>query len=163
MERLGWPPVTDEPALARIETAITIARPVETVFAFATHAAQWHRWHPATAAVSNVADRPLLEGDEVTESIRAGGKRFTATWTVIACESPRLWVIATRTDEGESRIAYRLAAQDGGCRFQRILEFRSLKWPWSMFDTTLTRWVLTRQSARALDNLKSVLETGRKQ
>lgn len=157
---LRWPPAADEPALVRIETGTLIRKPAEATFAFATRAALWHHWHPATAAVSNVADRPLVKGDTVTEAIRAGSLRFSATWTVLACETPSLWVIATRTDEGDARIVYEVAPEGNFCRFQRTLEYRSRRWPWTMFDSNLTRGVLERQSQRALENLKRVLEGG---
>ena len=42
--------------------------------------------------------------------------------------------------------------------FQRTLAFRSKRLPWRLLDSTLTRWILVRQSARALANLKQVLE-----
>jgi hypothetical protein len=157
---VGWPPSTDEPDLVTITTAIEIEKPVEVVFGFATHAAQWHRWHPATASVSNVADRPLIVGDQVTESIRAGARSFDATWTVVACEAPNLWVISTRTEQGLARIAYRLAERGAGCQFGRTLEYRSLRWPWRALDSSITRLVLARQSATALANLKRVVEAG---
>jgi uncharacterized protein YndB with AHSA1/START domain len=157
---LRWPPAADEPALVRIETGTLIKRPAEKAFAFATNAALWGKWHPATAGVSNVANRPLVTGDTVTEAIRAGPRSFSATWTVLVCEAPALWVIATRTDEGDSRIVYELADEGNFCRFQRTLEYRSRRWPRTMLDTNLTRWTLERQSQRALENLKRVLEGG---
>jgi uncharacterized protein YndB with AHSA1/START domain len=157
---LRWPPVADEPRLVRIETGIVIARPAEVVFAFATNASLWHYWHPATEAVSGVENRPLVVGDKVTESICAGGRRFSATWTVLACDAPALWVIATDTGEGDARIVYDLRSEGALSRFIRTLQCRSRRWPWSALDRNLTRWVLARQSQRALANLKQVLEGG---
>ena len=157
---LRWPPAVDEPLLVKIETGIVIARPADVVFAFATNASLWHHWHPATEAVSGVQNRPLVVGDTVTESIRAGGRHFLATWTVLACEAPTLWVIATCTDEGDARIVYEVRSEGALSRFIRTLQCRSRRWPWSALDGNLTRWVLARQSARALINLKRVLENG---
>ena len=145
---LRWPPVPGEPELVTVETQVRIERPVDAVFDFATDASLWYRWHPATRAVSNTVPRPLRVGEQVTESIRAGGRSFDATWTVLACKPPRLWVIATATGQGDSRIIYELAPEGGGTRFKRRLAYRSRGWPWSAFDRNLTRWVLTRQSAR---------------
>lgn len=157
---LRWPPAADEPRLVKIETGVVIARPSDAVFAFATNASLWHYWHPATAAVSGVENRPLLVGDTVTESIRAGGRRFSATWTVLACEVPTLWVIATETGQGDARIVYEVRSEGGLSRFFRTLAYRSRRWPWSALDGNLTRWALERQSERALMNLKRVLEGG---
>ena len=55
----------------------------QAVYDFVTNAAQWHSWHPATHAVRDVPDRPLALGETVVEEIRAGFRRFDATWQVI--------------------------------------------------------------------------------
>jgi uncharacterized protein YndB with AHSA1/START domain len=158
---LHWPPAADEPRLATIESFALIGRPAAAVFEFVTNASLWHHWHPATASVRATPPRPLVRGEQVTESIRAGSRRFDATWTVLACEPPALWVIATDSPQGSARIVYELRA-DGEAltRFFRTLAYRSLRFPWTLFDYNLTRSVLTRQSERALANLKRVLEGG---
>ena len=156
----GWPPpagAADEPP-PRVDTGIDIALPAARVFAYATTPALWHTWHPATASVREVPDRPLVTGETMVEEIKAVGRRFDARWTVLACEAPRLWVIATATENGSARIVYRIAATAAGCRLDRTLEYRSRRWPWRALDANVTRWLLGRQSARALSNLKRVLE-----
>lgn len=159
---LRWPPAADEPRLATIESFALIARPAAAVFEFVTNASLWHHWHPATASVRATPPRPLVQGEQATESIRAGSRRFDATWTVVACEPPALWAIATDSPPGEARIVYELRA-DGPAltRFFRTLSYRSRRWPWTLFDHNLTRAVLLKQSERALANLKKVLEGGR--
>jgi uncharacterized protein YndB with AHSA1/START domain len=156
---LRWPPAPDEPPLVTIESAALIRRPIAAVFNFATNASLWTSWHPATAAVTATPRRPLAAGETVTETIRAGGYRFEATWHVLACEPPTRWVIATAARNGDARIVYELFADDaeGPTRFIRTLAYRSHR-PWSLLDRTLTRRLLERQSDRAIDNLKSVLE-----
>ena len=159
---LRWPPAGDEPRLVTIESFVLIGRPAQAVFEFVTNASLWHYWHPATASVTATPPRPLVVGEQVTESIRAGRRRFDATWTVLACEPPALWVIATDTPQGDARIVYELRANgDALTRFFRTLSYRSHGWPWTMFDGNLTRTVLTNQSERALANLKRVLEGGK--
>ena len=150
------------PALAgatTICTTIDIERDAADVFAFVSTPAQWHRWHPATRAVREVPDRPLVAGETMLESIRAAGRSFDALWTVLACDAPTRWVIATDAPRGVARITYRITAGAGRCRFERTLEFRSKGRWWSGLDGTLTRWILVRQSARALRNLQRVLES----
>ena len=155
---------TVTPAAALLADAVTlcteipIARPPEAVFAFATNPFRWARWHPATHAVRGVSDRPLREGETVTEAIRAAGRAFDATWTVLACEPPRRWVIGTDSAHGEAWIEYTLQPDGHGTRFRRVLRFRSHRWPWRALDSTLMRWALNRQSARALARLRAVLE-----
>jgi uncharacterized protein YndB with AHSA1/START domain len=155
----GWPVRDDAPSPGvRIETGVSIARPAEKVFACATAPVLWHTWHPATARVRDVPDHPLVTGETVIETITVGWRQFEACWTVLACEPSRLWVIATDNDDGTARIVYRVTPAGEGCTFHRTLDYRSKTWPWKMLDPNFSAWVLQRQSARALRNLKRVLE-----
>jgi uncharacterized protein YndB with AHSA1/START domain len=162
MPALRWPPDGDEPSLTTIESFVLIARPAAAVFDFVTNASLWHHWHPASDHVTATPPRPLRLGEQVTEAIRAGPRSFSATWTVIACEPPSLWVIATDTPQGDSRIVYELRS-DGAAltRFFRTLAYRSHRWPWKLLDGNLTRSLLTKQSERALASLKRILEGGK--
>ena len=143
---------------AQVETEIEIRRPPPEVFAYVTTPALWSTWHPATVAVRDVPQRPLTTGETAVEVISVAGRRGEATWTVRACTPPRSWEIVTDNAQGSARIVYRLTPVAGGTRFHRTLYFRSKRWPWRALDSTLMRWVLVRQSARALANLKAVLE-----
>jgi len=155
---LSWPPAADEPRLAIIESFALIARPAPAVFDFVTNASLWHHWHPATDSVRGAPPRPLVGGDQVTESIHAGARRFEVTWSVLACEPPALWVIAADSPQGEARLVYELRDNGVLTRFFRTLWYRSRRWPWRLFDRNLTRSVLAKQSELALQNLKKVME-----
>jgi uncharacterized protein YndB with AHSA1/START domain len=139
-----------------VTTTVTVAAPAAELFALVTNARQWSRWHPATTAVRDTPDRPLVEGDSVVESIRAAGRSFDARWVVVECDTPRRWVIATDSPQGRAWIEYALVAEPGGTRFTRRLRWRSHTAPWTWCDRWLTRWILARQSRRALMNLASL-------
>ena len=143
---------------ARVETQTEIGRPPRQVFDYVSTPALWHTWHPATVEVRNVPNRPLTTGETMLELIAVAGRRDQALWTVLACDSPQHWEIATDTANGVAHIVYRITPTATGCRFYRTLEFRSKRWPWRMLDSTLMRWILNRQSSRALFRLKQVLE-----
>lgn len=142
----------------RVVTAVRIAREPREVFDFVTTPALWSTWHPATAAVRDVPDRPLGPGETVVETIAFAGRRNDARWTVVDCAPPERWEITTDAPEGSARIVYRIEPAGTGTAFLRTLEFRSRRLPWRWLDATLLRWVLERQSARALANLREVLE-----
>lgn len=142
----------------RVETQIEIVRSPQQVFDYVSTPALWHTWHPATVEVRNVPNRPLTTGETMLELIAVAGRRDEALWTVLACAPPQRWEIATDTANGAAHIVYRITPTAVGCRFHRTLEFRSKHWPWRMLDSTLMRWVLVRQSSRALVQLKQVLE-----
>ena len=142
----------------RVQSEIEIRRVPRQVFDYITTPALWHTWHPATVEVQGVPERPLTTGETALEIISVLGRRDRATWTVTRCVTPELWEIRTETANGVARIEYRIAAVPNGSSFHRTLEFRSRRMPWRLLDSTFTRWVLRRQSARALRNLKRVLE-----
>jgi uncharacterized protein YndB with AHSA1/START domain len=136
-----------------VTTTVRIASPAPELFALVTNARQWRRWHPATAAVRDTPDRPLVQGESVVESIRAAGRSFDARWVVVECDAPRRWVIATDSPQGCARIEYSLTPEHAGTRFTRQLRWRSHSMLWAWCDRWLTRWILARQSRRALTNL----------
>jgi hypothetical protein len=158
---LPWPPPTGE-RLATFESFVLIGRPIDAVYDFAANASLWGHWHPATESVV-APPRPLKIGEQALETIRAGKRRFSATWTVLAAEPPNLWVIAASPPEGDARIVYELRS-DGEAltRFFRTLAYRSRRWPWTLLDASVVRWALLKQSDRALQNLKRTLEGGRR-
>lgn len=139
-----------------VTTTVTIPVPAPELFALVTNARQWTRWHPATASVRDTPDRPLVLGESVVESIRAAGRSFDARWVVVECDAPRRWIIATDSPQGSAWIEYTLEPQGAGTRFTRRLRWRSHHRPWTWLDRSLIRWILARQSGRALSNLASL-------
>lgn len=142
----------------RVETTIGIDRAAQDVFDYVTTPALWRTWHPATVAVRDVPERPLTVGETARELIAMGGRTDEAVWTVRACEPPKLWTIDTDTPKGAAQITYRIEPRARGCGFHRTLDFRSKGLAWRWLDSTLTRFVLERQSRQALRNLKHILE-----
>jgi uncharacterized protein YndB with AHSA1/START domain len=145
----------DLPGSTRIVHTVVIAATPQRVFDFVTNASRWKRWHPATHAVHGVPDRPLVWGETMVEHIKAAHRSFEATWTVTAREPGALWRIETRTPYGASILTYRLAPHPEGTWFERTCDFRS-EGPWRRLDGNLTRWMLARQAARALANLRAL-------
>lgn len=149
---------TGNAGFVRVENRIDIDRSAQEVFNYVTTAALWRTWHPATAEVRNVPNRPLTTGETILEFIAVAGRHDQAVWTVVSSEPPRRWEIVTDTQNGAAHITYLVIPKDHGCCFQRTLQFRSKRFPWRLLDSTLTRWILMNQSARALRNLKIALE-----
>jgi hypothetical protein len=145
----------DLPDAARIVHTAVIPCAPQRLYDFVTNASQWQRWHPATHAVRGVPDRPLALGETMVEHIKAAHRSFEATWTVTACEPGALWRIETGTPYGASILTYRMKPVPGGTLFERTCDFRS-EGVWRRLDGNLTRWMLARQAARALANLRAL-------
>lgn len=141
----------------RVETEIEIEQPQQVVFDYVTTPALWSTWHPATVEVREVPCRPLTTGETILERIAVAGRHDEAQWIVQNCVPPQRWEISTATRQGRAHITYQLFPTRAGCRFRRTLEFRSERWPWRWLDSTLTYWILKRQSAKALQNLRQIL------
>jgi uncharacterized membrane protein len=142
-----------------IVTAIDIGIPIQRVFAFATTAGNWPRWHPASRSVSGATDHPAAPGERITEEIETGGRSWRAVWTVCEREPPHLWVIQGEAEVGGSAtITYRLSAQDGGTRFERELVYRMPNLWLAILDSLFIRRRMAAESAEALRRLKLILE-----
>jgi hypothetical protein len=142
----------------QINTEIEIHCPRQEVFDYVTTAALWHTWHPATAEVRHAPARPLVTGDTVLEYIEVYGRRDQVLWTVVSCDAPEHWGIEADAQTGTASISYWFETNGRGSYFHRTLRFRSKKLLSHLFDATLVRVLLERQSARALCNLKHIFE-----
>jgi uncharacterized protein YndB with AHSA1/START domain len=145
--------------MARIVTAIEIHVPIQRVFAFATTAGNWPRWHPASRSVSGATDHSAAPGERITEVIETGGRSWRAVWTVRDRAPPHLWVIQGAAEGGGSAtITYRLTEQDGGTRFERELVYRMPSAWLAILDKLFIRRRMAAESAEALRRLKLILE-----
>jgi hypothetical protein len=146
--------------MAGIISTIDIRAPIERVFAFATTAGNWPSWHPASLAVSGATDHSAASGEQITEEIRAAGRRWRALWTVRERTPPTRWVVDGSAEGGGSAtITYRLSARNGGTRFERELVYEMPNAFWALLDFLLIRRRMAAQSAEALQRLKRLLES----
>ena len=145
--------------MARVVTTIEIRAPIERVFDYATTAANWPSWHPASQSVRGATDHSAAQGERITEQIRTGGRSCRATWTVRERALPRRWVIEGEAEGGGSAvITYRLSAQDGGTRFERELVYRMPNLWLAALDRLFIQRRMAAESAEALRRLKQILE-----
>jgi uncharacterized protein YndB with AHSA1/START domain len=142
-----------------IDSAASIARPPEVVFAYVTTPGNWPAWHPSSLGVSGAVDHPLQLGERVTEDFRVAGHRGRAVWTVIAREAPRRWAI-----EGEIRgrragvVSYTLTPSGAGTEFHRRFVYSSPNLLFAVLNRLRFRAQVEAESAEAVRRLKEVLE-----
>jgi carbon monoxide dehydrogenase subunit G len=105
------------------ESAVLAADP-ETVWDTVMDPAQLERWVTAHDSLEESGPGPLSEGDEFTQRLRLAGKSFRVRWRVVEADRPRLAVWEGEGPGGSSaHVVYRLAAEDGGTRFEYENEF----------------------------------------
>ncbi len=144
----------------RVANAIDIAAPPERVYDYVTTPAHWPRWHPSSLAVEGAAASHSMTLDErVTEEFSVAGRHGRAEWRVIERDAPRLWAIeGSIAGRRAGVVRYRVAPTPRGARFEREFEYvipTALFW---VLEPVLIRPRIADESARAVAQLRAVLE-----
>ncbi|MBU6438034.1 MAG: SRPBCC family protein [Betaproteobacteria bacterium] len=142
----------------RITTEVMIDCHPDALFDYVANPSHWCEWHPNTVAVHAAHNEPMRVGEQWIEEIHLAGRVDLYHWVVIASEPGERWVIGCRSVHSEARIVYQITLTRSGCRFTRTLEYRSHHRLWRLLDGTLLRWVMGRQSRRAMQRLKRQAE-----
>jgi uncharacterized protein YndB with AHSA1/START domain len=145
--------------MTKIVAAVVIARPIGSVFEYATTPAHWPQWHPASRAVHGARDHALLIGEEVTEDFVVAGKRGSCVWRVTRRDRPRLWTITTATPRGRAEITYRLEDRAGNTVFERELAYETSGLLLAIMEFLVLRRRMRAESRVALERLKERLES----
>lgn len=143
---------------SKIVSTVVVSRPIEAVFDYATTPANWPDWHPASRGVSGATDHSLEVGEEVAESFVAAGRPGSCVWKVTRREAPTLWTIATRVGDMGAEITYRLSAEGGATRFERMMEYWTSGMLLGLLDILVMRGRNRRESEEALLRLKERIE-----
>ena len=137
------------------EHSITVARPIEEVFAFLADAENDPRWRTA------VLDIARVEGEGVGARYRQGvkgpmGRRITADYEITVFEPDRR--LEFQTVEGPARPhgRYDFEDADGGTRLTFALDAELTGLRKSLMASSVQKTMDA--EVRALDNLKRVLE-----
>lgn len=147
--------------MTRICSSIQIRQPIERVFDFITTPGNWPQWHPASVSVGRNADHSLLPGEEITENISVAGHHGQVTWLVRERSAPHRWVIdGTGKDGGHATITYILTRNSDGTNFDRELVYTMPHVLLAVLDWLIIRSRMKTDSAKALQRLKRLLESG---
>lgn len=145
----------------RIHTEATIARPPQAVFDYVTTPGYWPAWHPSSLGVSGTTDHSLKVGERVTEHFRVAGRTGVVVWTVTNRQPPVAWVIDGNIDGRKAGVvAYTLAPQGAGTRFQRDFTYQSPNLLFAVLNRVMLRGRIEAESAEAVRRLKEALEKG---
>jgi hypothetical protein len=148
-----------------IENAAFIERSPEDVYVFAATPASWPRWHPTATSVSGQVDRPVEVGDHVHETDRFAFLRGAIDWKVRRAEPGRGWAydgvlsgvpLASGTT---TNVSYLLVGIDGETRIERTMTYSIRGRAFGLLDAIYFERHNNHQSARALGQLKAILES----
>lgn len=136
-----------------------IDKPAQELFDYLTTAANWPKWHPATASVSGDVDHPATEGETIVEVVRHGLMRDTFPWKIEECRAPSRWAILAKSKRfGQKvRIEYTLTPENGGTRWERMMCFYFPQWL-APLDKLVFSKILRRNSEKAVRQLKQSME-----
>lgn len=147
--------------MTRIYTAVHIdCNPME-LFEFVTTPGNWPQWHPSSLGVRGATDHSLEIGEEVIEAFHVAGRRGEVVWKVVGRDAGHRWVIdgiiVGRQHGGT--VAYTLRPDGEGTHFERELSYPTPTLVFTILDRFLVRRRVQQESDRAVQQLKTLLET----
>jgi carbon monoxide dehydrogenase subunit G len=142
--------------MIRVEQSITIARPAEEVFAYASDPAKAPEWQGSLLEVNT--DGPLQQGTTLTETRKFLGKRIESKVMIEQFEPPQK--LFGRVIEGPVpfRIEQTFAPEGAGSRVSVMAEGEPAGF-WKLGEALVER-NLRRELANNLETLKDILEAG---
>lgn len=145
-----------------VRESVVIAAPPERVWETVMDPALLERWVTTHESVDAPTAGQVGKGDSFRQRLRLAGKGFDVEWTVEEAEAPRLARWRGDGPAGSTaRVVYRLAAADGGTRFEYENEFAL---PGGVMGKVagglLSAAPGKREARRSLERLKDLLEGG---
>jgi hypothetical protein len=144
--------------MTRVAHSVTIDRPVEDVWEFASDARNDPVWQRNVIAVGAGADRPLEPGAEIEETFTFLGRRFPVTLVVTEHEFPRRTAVDVRGAPVAGRGAYDFEPSGAGTRFTMTFEADAHRL-FKLAEPVFARLV-RRDLATCCETLKDLLEAG---
>ena len=148
-----------------VRASIEIQAPPERVYDFTLDPAHFDEWVTIHRRVNSRDPGPPREGFELDQTLHLRGANFKVRWTLTEAERPER---ATWEGRGPAhsyaRTGYRLrAAGNGATRFDYENEFKA---PGGFIGAAASRMLIggvpEREAHRSLENLKALLENGRR-
>lgn len=146
--------------MSEVSAQIQIDAAPEDVWAVLMDPDRLGDWVTIHRELAKVSDRPLQQGSTLEQTLCLRKVKFKVKWEVTELEPERLARWEGRGPaRSQARTAYRLAATDGGTRFDYGNEFRAPLGPFgAAASRALTGGVPQREAKASLKRLKALLE-----
>jgi hypothetical protein len=135
---------------------IRINAPIDAVFDLVTTAQFWPLWHPSTASVSGVTDRPYQLGDQIRQIATIGGRLRHGIWTVVELNRPARTTL--QMHNGAIEIRYSFTALPTDTQVIRRLAYTA-DFVDGGHDLTVFEQLMHAESALGLQQLKALIES----
>lgn len=110
--------------MTRIRLELTIAAEPQALYDYVTRPARWHEWHPASLGAEAHASESLAAGARFEEDIVSSGFKRRLRWHVLDSHPGARWEARASMADGSSvHLVYEFAADGGGTRFTRTLDY----------------------------------------
>jgi carbon monoxide dehydrogenase subunit G len=137
---------------------VTIARPVEEVFAFVEDARNRPRWDDSVESEELTSPEPIGVGTTVRTTLRSMGREYVYTWEVVEHEPPGRMTIESTSGPFPTTLAYELGDRGGATE----VDFSVTGRPGGLLR--LFEPLIARNTQRNLDRgfarLRELLESG---
>ena len=148
-----------------LENSIQISVSSQTVFQLVTRPDLWHTWHPASES-AELSRVPLQLNDTFDEYINVKAfpglpfyiRRHTH-YTVTEISENKAWQVKGKSNIFELSIRYKLKSTENHTHFVRLLKYRVTSPLLNLLEPLVIRQTIKKQSAIALKNLKTLLES----
>ena len=145
-----------------VRESVLLAAAPERVWETVMDPARLELWVTTHDSFAGIGPGPVKRGDAFTQKLRLAGKSFEVRWQVLEADRPALARWEGDGPAGSTaRVTYRLAAQDGGTRFDYENEFAL---PGGALGkaagAVLSAAPGAREARRSLERLRALLEDG---
>jgi uncharacterized protein YndB with AHSA1/START domain len=138
---------------------VTIAKPIDEVFAYVSDASKHGEWSPTPFRVEDVSDSSFATGATfVSYGVARQGPDHKNDVTVTANEPSSRFTL-TSVDDGETYINdFRLSEADGGTLVEKHLDFPKPGGPAGLAFPAIFKQVIAPRIQEGMDSLKARLE-----
>jgi uncharacterized protein YndB with AHSA1/START domain len=118
-------PIDEEAAMAKVQTSIDIAAPVQDVWELVTDLPRLGDWVSVHRDFPELPPAEVTEGVSFKQTLAVAGTPFAVQWTAVEVDGPkRLRWEGTGPAGTTARTTYSLSAASGGTRFTYENEFK---------------------------------------
>ncbi len=141
--------------MTRHVTVTQLAASPQAAYDYLSRPARWREWHHSSLGAQEHALESLPTGAKFEEDIRTVGFTRHLRWQVLEARPGERWEAMASMEDGSTvRLLYEFAAQAGGTRFTRTLEYAVVPLGLRLLNATVGALKVRLESRQALQRLQ---------